>query len=148
MKQLTLFRIGRVWLIANAVIFSAIGILLAIAPDCFVFDRWNADYAEHFNPENNAQRDFLAAPIGGTIFGNFVLTGFIAWFPLRERKRWAWWSLLVSLLAWFLTDSSMSLVHGAWFNVLQINLTTLILQGIPILMTAPHIFQSRSTTVS
>jgi hypothetical protein len=63
-----------------------------------------------------------------------VLFGFVARHGLRRRERWAHISLSASLGTWFVLDSVASVMIGATFNVLHVNLPCLLVLGIPLLL--------------
>ena len=142
------------WLVAACFVFAAVGVLVALANDSFLFARWNAGvdatFAENatLGPEAAALKAFLLGPLGGTILGSYVLCGAIAAGPFARREPWAWWAITASLLAWFLLDSAVSIRHGAWFNVLQINALTLVGQGLPLVATAKVFLAPRERSAS
>ncbi|MEL6615822.1 MAG: hypothetical protein AAFQ43_08795, partial [Bacteroidota bacterium] len=92
-------------------------------------------------PEAAAFRAFVMGPLGGTIAGSYALQAFIAAVPFARRERWAWWATLVGMLVWFVTDSTLSISHGAAFNVLQINLMPLLVFGPPLAATRRAFFE-------
>ena len=143
-----LFIIGRGWLLLDSAIFGLFGLLLAVSPDAFVFRPWTEAYVEFFSPSGGEERRFLLVPLGATLLGSYVMTGLIAAIPLKRAERWAWWALACSFLAWFLLDTAMCIHHGVWFNVRQINLVALMVQGIPLAMTAPWIFSKDRIAVA
>ncbi len=128
------------WLLVVSVVFGLVGVLVALAPESFFFAHWNAALAEVFFagevPAEAAHlKTFLLGPLGGTIAGSYVLQLAIVLGPFRKRERWAHVALTASLLAWFCIDSTVSLMHGAVFNVLLINLPALIGTGLPLVFT-------------
>jgi hypothetical protein len=52
---------------------------------------------------------------------------------LPRRERWAYTAVFTAVLVWFGLDTAASLRHGAWFNVVIVNVPCLILLGIPLL---------------
>ena len=129
------------WLVASCFLFASVGVLVAAGNGLPLFAPWNAGvdavFAEGDVLGSEAQevKSFLLGPLGGTILGSYVLCGFVAAGPFARREPWAWWAITGSLLSWFVLDSAVSIAHGAWFNVLQINCVTLFGQGLPLLMT-------------
>ena len=77
----------------------------------------------------------MMAPLGATIAGFYLLQVFIVAYAFRQRQPWAWYAIFSSTLLWFVVDSGMSLLHGAYFNVFMINLFPLGLFGIPLFAT-------------
>jgi len=132
--------------------FGSVGIAVALFGDSPPFSLWNAGFREVFaggaelTPETARAKSFLLGPLGGTILGSYVLCGFVAAVPFARREPWAWWAISLSLASWFLLDSTVSVLHEAYFNVYLINLVTLVGQGLPLAMTAPTFFgRSRSS---
>lgn len=128
------------WLLVVSILFTIVGIVIAIFPNSILFDHHTKAIEETFFQGKLSNdlanfRSFLFAPIGGTIAGYFLLQSFIVWKPFKRREKWAWHAISFSLLLWFAIDSGMSIYHGAYFNVWMINIWTFILVGIPLLMT-------------
>ncbi|MCH2173732.1 hypothetical protein MK489_23390 [Myxococcota bacterium] len=129
------------WLVVVCIVFSGIGLLVATLNALPVFGPWNDGFdtvfaeSERLGAEAQAVKSFLLGPLGGTILGFFVLSGFVAAGPFKRREPWAWWALATSLVSWFVLDSAVSIAHGAWFNVVLINCVTLLAEGLPLLMT-------------
>ena len=73
--------------------------------------------------------------LGGTMAGSYLLQAFIAAIPFARREPWAWWASLGGVLLWFLVDSSLSVAHGAAFNVWMINLMPLVVFVVPLAAT-------------
>ena len=73
---------------------------------------------------------FAYGLIGGTLAGHFIaLTAMLLWAP---RQRWVLFAVLSSMLAWFVLDSGVSLYAGGAFNVLQVNLPSLLVTLAPL----------------
>ena len=125
---------------AASAFFAAFGVVVALFPDAVVLAPWTGAVGDVFYggaepAEAAAFRRFVMGPLGGTIAGSYVLQTFIAAVPFRRREPWAWWATLAGLLAWFVTDSALSLAHDAAFNVWMINLAPLAVFGPPLAMT-------------
>jgi len=121
------------------------GLLMAVVPDSLPFAWWIEHYEARFAPTTPKERHFFSAMLGGTILGYYVLATIVAAIPFRRRERWAWWTLTGGLLAWFVSDSAMSLMHGATFNVLMVNCPTLIAHGVPLALTARFFTNRRAS---
>ena len=91
-------------------------------------------------PEAALFRAFIFGPLGGTIAGSYLLQTAIAAIPFARRERWAWWATLGGLALWFAVDSSLSLTHGAAFNVLLINTAPIALFAPPLVATRRAFF--------
>ncbi len=70
--------------------------------------------------------------LGGSIAGKWAMHFAIVRFALREKKRWARDASLAGLLSWFVVDSVASVLRGATFNVLLVNLAPMLAFGVPL----------------
>lgn len=134
------FNFWHKWLLFVSLLLTAGGLAIAFFPNSFIFDMHTDAIERHFfndlMPEEAADlRAFLFGPLGGTIAGYFLIQTFIVWKPFYRREPWAWHAILWPLLLWFVADSGMSIYHGAFFNVWIVNLWTLILVGLPLVVT-------------
>lgn len=116
-------------------LFAGVGLLVAIAGHTVVLEPWRnaAAVALLDRPALPARLEpFVAltnAILGGSIVGKWLAAAWLVQRPLADGRRWAWWALVVGLLAWFGLDSSLSLAMGAGFNVWMIDLAPLLLFG-------------------
>jgi hypothetical protein len=128
------------WLLIASLFFTVFGGVAALAPDSIVFEVWIAQvdrtfFAGSIPPEAREMRSFLMGPLGGTIAGSYLMQAYVVAIPFKRRERWAWHAVLWSMLLWFCVDSLVSAMHGAWFNIVLINLMPLIVFGIPLAAT-------------
>lgn len=128
------------WLLAVSVFSIVVGMVIALLPGSFLFSAHTDAIAGRFfdgaiPPEAMRFRSFLFGIIGGTIAGYFLLQTLIVWFPFYRKERWAWHAIFWTILLWFITDSTLSLLHGAFFNVWMINIPALLATMIPLLFT-------------
>ncbi|MBX3274264.1 MAG: hypothetical protein KF729_28615 [Sandaracinaceae bacterium] len=126
------------WLMGASVAFALLGAVLTVAPGTFVLALWESMAATHFfgldslPPPVRPLEAFLFAPLGGTITGQFVLIAYLAAFPVRRGERWGLAAIAISLATWFVIDSSVCAFHGAWFNVLTVNVMTIAVMAPPL----------------
>ncbi len=129
------------WLFVCSVFFAISGMVVAVAGDSFVFSFYNLQMTRHFwggdlVPENVREfKAFLFGPLGGTMTGSYILQAYIARGPFARREPWAWNAIAFALVAWFVVDSSVCAWHGAWFNIVIVNLFALAMNGLPLLFT-------------
>jgi len=128
------------WLLYTSIFFTLFGVVVAVAPNFPPLAVWTSAVDSHFfpkGPEPNAMalRAFMMAPLGGTIAACYLLQTLVVAYAFRRRERWAWHAVLWSTLLWFVVDSGMSVLHGAYFNVYLINIFPLIVFGIPLFAT-------------
>jgi hypothetical protein len=76
---------------------------------------------------------FAVGPLGATTAGYFVLVHYLVRYGFPRRERWAYIAVVAAVLVWFGLDTAASLRHGAWFNVVVVNVPCLVLLGIPLL---------------
>ncbi|MFK7908678.1 MAG: hypothetical protein AB8B69_26355 [Chitinophagales bacterium] len=138
------FNFWQKWLYYTSIFFAFVGIAVALFNNSILFDLWNHYLKiwlgiEGELPANLLKfKTFILAPLGGTIAGSYVLMAFIAKYPFRNREKWAWQAATFSLLTWFVVDSSLCFYHGAYFNIVLINLFTLVVQGLPLVFTRKY----------
>ena len=128
------------WLLVVGIANIGIGLVIALAPGSFLFAPHTEAIADvffegHLTEAAEELRTFLFGILGGTLAGYFFLQTLIVWIPFRKRQRWAWHAVAWVLLLWFVVDSSLSIYHGALFNVWMINVWALLLIGVPLMMT-------------
>jgi len=127
-------------LLVVSIFLTIVGVGVAVAPESVFLALHTSATADAFfggaMPDDAAaMRAFLLGPLGGTIAGYFLMQTFILMVPFRRRERWAWHAILWALVLWFVVDSTMSIYQGALFNVLLVNVWTVVLVGLPLAMT-------------
>jgi hypothetical protein len=140
MTEKVSFRFWYYWLLSASLMSLAAGILIALFPGSFLFEMHTSALSEVFVGEELTEgteqmRRFFFGIIGGTIAGYFLLQTLIVLFPFRKGERWAWHAIFWAILLWFTIDSTLSILHGAFFNVWMINIPSLLLTLIPLLFT-------------
>ena len=68
---------------------------------------------------------------GATVAGWGIFLSFVAYFPFKQREKWASSCLVVGLGVWFVLDTAISWNYGVVFNVL-FNTVVLFIIGIPL----------------
>jgi len=118
-----------------------VGLLFAFVGDSFVFEVYN-DYTKEnffggseFTTEVLQLKKWLFGIIGGMIVGFAILTIGISENAFKNKEPWAYKTICLGLITWFIIDSAVSIYTGAIYNVVLINLFTLVLIGIPLVMT-------------
>lgn len=82
---------------------------------------------------------FVLAPFGATTAGYFVLQYFITAYAFAEKHKWAYQAIIVAFLLWFVTDTSLSLYYGAYFNIFMANFPALLLMAPVFLFTKKYL---------
>ena len=81
---------------------------------------------------------WFANGIIGAVMAGWMLTVIaLARGPFMAAERYAWNAIAWPLLAWYVIDTSFSLMHGVWGNVL-LNTATSVMFGIPLIGARPH----------
>lgn len=118
-----------------------VGFLFAFLGDSFVFDIYN-NYTkdvffngDNFTPEVLQLKKWLFGIIGGMIVGFGIMMIQISENAFKDKEPWAYRTLWYGLLSWFLVDSIVSFYTGAIYNIVLINLFTLVAIGLPLVMT-------------
>ena len=131
-----------------SIIFAFQGLFWALYGSFDPFGLYDSFFAKSFYqlPElpddvEKAKR-FLLVPFGATDLGYFILMYFITRYPLANRERWAYRALVWAFLSWLIVDTAMSLIYGAYFNVLIVNLPCVVLLGLPLLLLRSHFVES------
>lgn len=87
-----------------------------------------------------AQRAFAFAliPAGATTAAFFVLMHLIVRHAFPRREAWAYRAVVWAVLVWFVVDSALSALHGAWFNIAIANVPCLVVLGVPLVRLGPY----------
>ena len=85
---------------------------------------------------------FANGIIGAVMAGWMMMVILVARGPFMSGERLAWNLIAWPLLVWYLVDTSFSLAHGVWGNVL-LNTATALMFGIPLLCSRRLFFDPR-----
>lgn len=96
---------------------------------------WGADALP---PDADLAFAFTLVPFGATTAAYFVLVFLIVHQAFPRRERWAYGTVVGATLVWFVLDTSLSIWHGAWFNVWIVNLPCITALAIPLLGLRPY----------
>jgi hypothetical protein len=78
--------------------------------------------------------------LGGTMFGWGMALLLVAIGPFRRGSREGWTIIAVSIVSWFISDTSFSLWTGYWMNAV-LNTVFMVLFAIPLAATYRTFFQ-------
>lgn len=121
-------------LFATCVVFVIVGALLLGTPVSPLFVPYLETLADTYfeggiTHEAYIWIRFLYGLIGVTFGAQFLM---LAWALLRAPgQRWVLDAVALSMLAWFLVDSTACLLHGGMFNVLMINVPSMLAVALP-----------------
>jgi hypothetical protein len=134
------YRFWRFWLIAVAVFIIVFGFIMALFNATVVFAFFN----QQINPvfwgstplpaSTQAFQSWVYGAWGSTVMGWGITLLFLAWYPFARQERWAWNSIFIGLLLWFILDTGISWWFQVFINVL-LNTTIFVLVIIPLLLT-------------
>ncbi|MEO1058930.1 MAG: hypothetical protein AAFY28_18640 [Actinomycetota bacterium] len=96
-------------------------VIVGDSVDSFVFRPLGFGAPEDLDTSTAAHVRLVRGVLGAVICGWVVLMLAIVRGPLRERERWAWSAVTLSLAVWFVVDTGFSLVVSEWehamFNI-------------------------------
>jgi hypothetical protein len=72
--------------------------------------------------------------LGSTMAGWGIFFAFIAHIPFKRMERWAWNCMMIGIMVWYFTDTTISLNYRVYFNAI-FNTLILILVILPLLFT-------------
>jgi hypothetical protein len=135
------------WLFIAGTGLVLFGIFLALFPHSELIDTaFNRYAAEVFwsggspSPEAAEFQGWVYAVLGATISGWGIVLCFIAWYPFKKGERWSWYAVAVSIVFWFILDTTLSLHYGAIFNAV-FNSILLILICAPLIFDRKRFFR-------
>lgn len=135
------------WLIITSWVISGFGLYMVIIVQTPLFDNFNKPIVEAFNLAANItvpQKIFiwLYSVLGATMAG----WGVFIWFVLKNafvrKEKWSWLALAFSMVVWFIPDTMVSAICGAYFNVV-INSLLLLIIVLPLSFTYQVFFQAK-----
>ena len=145
MNNLTLFWWR--WLVAVSIGVLLFGLSMVVAPTftrqlfgLLVFSSSEAIGA--FGESAVSYIILLHGVLGSVMFGWGVILLFVLVGPFRRGSREAWFTVAVSLVAWFIPDTTLSLWLGFWQNAL-LNTGLFLLFAVPLAATYSFCRQSQ-----
>ncbi len=127
------------WLILTTLgvmLFSLVLVLIPHELQTVLDDLYLADEnpAETFSPEAYHYLNFVFGVLGGVMLGWMAAIFYILVTLFKYGERLGWRLITLSLLTWFVVDSSASLITGFWQNAV-LNAVFLLLFAIPLFAT-------------
>ena len=110
------------YLLILSIIIVTFGIFMALFNQSPIFDLFNNQidpvfFSDSPIPGSYAQfQGWVYGVLGSTMAGWGVMIFFIVQNPFRQREKWAWNAIAVSLGFWYLLDTGISLYFGVTFN--------------------------------
>ena len=112
--------------------FVGMGVMWAVLGAADPFGIYETAMAQTFYNQDELPEDvsrtfrFILAPFGMTMAGYFLLQYFIVKNAFAKRELWGWQAIMIAFFSWFIVDTIMSAIHGAWFNIIMANIPSLI----------------------
>ena len=129
------------WLTWANVAAIVVGIITAFAGNSIILAKHNELTQQVFLQGKTFPQDVLLLKnwlfgiIGGTIVGFHILMIMISENAFRKKEKWAYYSICLGLLSWFIIDSGISIYYKAIHNLLIINIPALLIISLPLIMT-------------
>jgi hypothetical protein len=93
-------------------------------------------------PETQGYVRFANGIIGAVMTGWMLVILLLARGPFLAGERLGWQAIAWPLAGWYLVDTTFSIAHGVWGNVL-LNTGTAVMFGIPLLASRRHFARAR-----
>jgi hypothetical protein len=95
-------------------------------------------------PPDNAInfRSWIYGVLGAVISGWGIMIAFIAHYPFKEKKKWAWNCIFLAALVWFIPDTIISIKYEVGFNIF-VNILLLLLMLLPLVLTYNQFYSRR-----
>lgn len=134
------FEFWQRWLLGLGIAISIFGLYMALFSGTPLFALFNRQIDPAFWGANAVDapakqfQQWIYGAWGATIVGWGIVLVYIARYPFKRKERWSWNGLVFGLLAWFVLDTSLSVLYRVYFNA-AFNTMLLILAGLPVLFT-------------
>jgi hypothetical protein len=116
------FKFWHNWLLILASIITGGGLLMVILCQTPIYN----DFNKFIFNIINLQPDFTIQPklfvwiysvLGATMAGWGLFIWFVVKNAFRKKEKWSWFALLISSCVWFIPDTTISEICGAYLNV-------------------------------
>ena len=141
----------RKWLLAVSIYHVVFGLLLAFFNQSLFMDVLLNQYFDPiFWPDNHIStgtmqyKGWVSSVLGSVIASWALLIAFIAYYPFKLREKWAWQSIAVAVIFWFVVDTACSLYYRVPVNAV-FNLFTFVLFAVPLFFTKKYFFGKTDT---
>jgi hypothetical protein len=140
------FSFWQKWLVALGMVLAVFGTLMALLSGTPLFELFNRQIDPAFwgasavGESARVFQQWIYGVWGATIAGWGVFVAFIAFYPFREKEKWAWDCLAAGISLWFVLDTLLSVSYRVYFNAV-FNTVLLILALLPLAFTRKDFFQ-------
>lgn len=141
---MTSFDFWKKWLLVAAWISIIFGASMALLGRTVVFDFMNTQIDPVFwkaggpDPATLRNSAYMFGAMGSIMVGWGITNVFLVRNAFRNREAWAWRSLLVSLIFWYVLATGLSAYYAVVFDVV-LNTVFFLMFLIPLLMTRRYL---------
>jgi len=131
------------WLFVVSVIIAVAGVLMALLSGTLIFEVFNQLIVPVFwdaNPVGDSAegfQKFIYGLLGSTMASWGVFMSFVAYYPFRNKEKWAWNCMVMGTLLWYVLDTGFSIYHKVYVNAVG-NTALLVLVMLPVVFTKKH----------
>lgn len=135
------FYYWQLWLFYSSILFALSGLLLILFGTQSIFKYYYLAISNIlFNTDDLPKdveifRRLWVGVIGGTIFACYSLLAFIAYYPFKEKQKWAQMAIIFSFSVWVLLDSYMCYLSRVYFQIYLLNAFSIIVKALPLIFT-------------
>ena len=94
---------------------------------------------DQITPGTLQYKGWVSGVLGSVIASWCLLIAFLAYYPFNRAEKWAWTSIAVTVLFWFIIDTACSLYYHVPVNVI-FNLLTLLMFSVPLIFSRKYFF--------
>ncbi len=126
------------------IVVSVLGVWIALFNGTALFDLvFNRQIDPVFWGAGGPCRDarsfqqWIYGVLGATVASWGIALAFVAHYPFKKKEKWAWNSVLIGLLLWYVIDTPVSAYYKVYFNVL-FNTVVFVVALLPLVFTKRH----------
>ncbi|MGZ4042013.1 MAG: hypothetical protein ACXVO9_02350 [Bacteroidia bacterium] len=140
-NKLRTFIFWQKWLLYTSILFAMAGIAFALFGNTTLFAPYNSMLAkifwhtDQFPLEAVRFRAFIYAPLGGTIACCYILLAYIAYYPFKDKQRWARNAIIVAFSVWVVIDTAGCIYFSVYPQIYFINGFSITIKALPIIFT-------------
>lgn len=137
------------WIFGFSFVVIIVGILFGIilpfvlpqTPDPFLTEITGLSLSD-ITPDQVRYRNLLMGVLGSVMIGWGIMLAFLGYKLMQQSEDWIWISITVSMLVWYIFDTSISLMVGSMLNVI-LNFFFLVFALPPLVVNVRNIIRKR-----
>lgn len=138
------------WIFGFSLVVIIAGIFLGIiltfvlpqSPDPFLTEITGLSKSD-LNPDLIRYQKLIMGVLGSTMIGWGIILAFLGYRLMQQSEEWIWIAITVSLIVWYIFDTSISLISGSFLNVI-LNSFFLILPLPPLIANVRNIIKNKT----